>query len=162
MTWRMTWKSDPAALAIADRHYSRQKPGTKQFTQNCQNLVLIRSNALWVTAFPKAEHVKHQWAGAWMNSFFRNEGDERSSDLIRAAVAITRFVRGTPPALGMLTFVDPKHVPPTKVRGEDVYGYCYRKAGFHLVGFSKTKRLWAWRLFVEDMPPPAAPWEYDL
>jgi len=77
--WRKTWKSDPAALALADRHYSRQKPGTKQFTQNCRNLVLIRENALWVTAFPKAEHVKHAWAGAWMNSFFRNEGSELSS-----------------------------------------------------------------------------------
>jgi hypothetical protein len=160
--WRRTWKSDPAALEIADRHYSRQKPGTKQFTQNCRNLVLIRPNAVWVTAFPKAEHVKHAWAGAWMNSFFRNEGDELSSELIRAAVAITRAECGFEPPLGMLTFVDPKHVRPTKVRGETLYGYCYLKAGFKHVGFSKTKKLWAWQMLPEDMPAPMSALEYIL
>lgn len=162
MTWRRTWKSDPAALVIADRHYSRQKPGTKQFTQNCRNLVLIRPGALWVTAFPKAEHVKHVWAGAWMNSFFRNESEELSSDLIRAAVAITRAAVGFEPALGMVTFVDPRHVRPTMVRGEKLYGYCYLKAGFKHVGFSKVKKLWAWQMLPEDMPAPAEPQEYDL
>lgn len=159
MMWRKTWKSDPAALALADRHYSRQKPGTKQFTQNCRNLVLIRENALWVTAFPKAEHVKHAWAGAWMNSFFRNEGSELSSQLILEAVAFTRAFVGFEPELGMVTFVDPKHIRPTKVRGTDIYGYCYLKAGFKHVGFSKTKKLWAWQMLPEDMP---APMEYDL
>lgn len=156
--WRITWKSDPEALKIADRHYSRQKPGTKQFTQNCRNLVLIREDALWVTAFPKAEHVKHAWAGAWMNSFFRNEGDEISSKLILAAVAITRAEVGFDPPLGILTFVDPKHVRPIKVRGVDIYGFCYMKAGFQHVGFSKTKKLWAWQLLPEKMPDPAFPW----
>ncbi len=159
MTWRKTWKSDPAALELADRHYSRQKPGTKQFTQNCRNLVLIRDKALWVTAFPKAEHVKHAWAGAWMNSFFRNEGNEISSKLILEAVALTRTYIGFEPPLGMVTFVDPKHVRPTKVRGVDIYGYCYLKAGFRHVGFSKTKKLWAWQLLPENMPEPA---EFDL
>jgi len=159
--WRKTWKSDPAAREIADRHYNRQKPGTSQFTQPGRNLVLVREDALWVTAFPFPQYVMHKWAGAWMNSLFRNEGKELSSELILAAVAITQTEWDCPP-LGMLTFVDPKYVRPTKVRGVDIYGFCYMKAGFKHVGFSKTKKLWAWQLEPWDMPPPAQPWEYDI
>lgn len=29
--WCERMKTDPSAVAIADRHYSRQSPGTKQF-----------------------------------------------------------------------------------------------------------------------------------
>ena len=32
--------------------------------------------ALWVTSFPFAQYVRHQWAGAWVCSAFRNEGVE--------------------------------------------------------------------------------------
>ena len=31
--WEITTKCDPACLALADRHYSRQKVGTAQFTR---------------------------------------------------------------------------------------------------------------------------------
>jgi len=79
--------------------------------------------------------------------------------LILEAVAYTRAFVRFEPELGMVTFVDPKHIQPTKVRGADVYGYCYLKAGFKHVGFSKTKKLWAWQMLPEDMP---APMEYDL
>lgn len=159
--WRRTWKSDPDAREIADRHYNRQKPGTAQFTQPGRNLVLLRNDALWVTAFPFAEYVRHAWAGAWINSLFRNEGGEICSKLIRAAVAIT-LTEWAPPPLGMITFVDPEHVRPTKVRGETIYGFCYLKAGFKHVGFTKVKKLWAWQMLPEDMPTPAEAWEHDL
>src|SRR3546814_5718281 len=88
------------------------------------------------------------WAGAWVNSLFRHEGQELASDLILDAVAATRCV-WDPPELGMITFVDPKKTPGTVVRGERIHGYCYRKAGFEHVGFTKGG-LWAWQLLRSE------------
>jgi hypothetical protein len=116
--------------------------------------VLIQERALWTTSWPFAEYVKHAWPGAWVNSLFRNEGEGLASEMILAAIAATRFI-WEPPALGMITFVDPKSVPGTPVRGERIYGHCYQRAGFRHVGFTKGG-LWAWQLLPEDMPEPMA------
>ena len=154
MGWSLSHRASPSSCAIADRHYNRQKVGSPQFVPPGRCLVLIDDAvpALWVTSWPFAEYVKHEWAGAWVNSCFRNEGDGTASDMIRAAVAVTRS-QWTPPLLGMVTFVDPRAVPGTMVRGERVYGYCYSRAGFRHVGFTK-RGLWAWQLLPEDMPEP--------
>lgn len=149
--WRLSHRASPAGCAIADRHYNRQKIGSPQFVPPGRCLVLIRDDALWTTSWPFAEYVKHAWAGAWVNSLFRNEGDDRASDMILAAVAATRFL-WEPPTLGMVTFVDPRAVPGTPVRGQRIYGHCYQRAGFRHVGFTKGN-LWAWQLLPEDMPP---------
>lgn len=151
--WRVSHRASPAGCAIADRHYNRQKVGAPQFVPPGRCLVLIRDDALWVTSWPFAEYVKHDWAGAWVNSLFRNEGDDRASDLIRDAVAATRF-QWEPPALGMVTFVDPRGVPGTMVRGERIFGHCYQRAGFQHVGHTKGG-LWSWQLLPEDMPAAA-------
>lgn len=81
---------------------------------------------------------------------FRNEGTERASDLIREAVKRTKEI-WEPPPLGIITFVDRKHVRPTKVRGWDVYGFSYWKAGFKHVGFTKGG-LDAWQMLPSEMP----------
>lgn len=31
MTWRLSWRADPAGAVLADRHYNRQRVGSKQF-----------------------------------------------------------------------------------------------------------------------------------
>lgn len=105
-------------------------------------------DALWVTSWPFAEYVQHDWAGAWMNSAFRKEGNEVASELIREAVAITRGYFGTMPGLGMVTFVDA-----TKIRPKQTPGYCYLMAGFEHVGFTKAG-LWVWQMLPERMPEP--------
>lgn len=153
MIWRLSHRADKAALLLADRHYNRRKIGSPQFVPPGRCVVLLAQDgqALWVTSYPFAEYVKHAWAGAWVNSLFRREGGEhQASEMIREAVAVTRSV-WEPPELGMITFVDPKHVPPTKVHGEDVYGWSYGKAGFRHVGFTKAG-LWAWQLLPSNMP----------
>lgn len=99
---------------------------------------------------PFAEYVKHEWAGAWMNSLFRNEGPVLSSDLIRSAVAATRMIWPEVPPLGMVTFVDPN-----KTRHKRDPGRCYRKAGFKVVGKTKSGLI-ALQLLEPDMPDPAA------
>ena len=83
-----------------------------------------------------------------MCSAFRNEARELhlSSELIVEAVAATRAFFGEPPALGMVTFVDPK-----KTHRKRDPGRCYRKAGFEHVGFTKAG-LYALQLLPENMP----------
>lgn len=146
----MSHRADLPARLLADRHYNRQKVGTPQFmpTGSCVVFLTECGRAVWGTSAPFAEHVKHAWAGAWVNSIFRNEGAGLSSELIREAVAATLAHYGDPPALGMVTFVDAG-----KVRSKRVPGWCYRQAGFEHVGFTEGG-LWAWRLRPERMPPP--------
>jgi hypothetical protein len=152
MIWQLSDRADPPAVAIADRHYNRQKPGTPQFVPPGRCLVLLTPDdgALWVTSWPFAEYVRHAWPGAWINSLFRNEAPDRylSSDLIRDAVAATRAFYGGPPELGMVTFVDAK-----KTRRKRDPGRCYIKAGFHRVGFTKGG-LVALQMLPPDMPDP--------
>lgn len=134
MNWRLSHRADPRALPLADKHYNRQKPGTPQFVPpgRCVVLLTPEADALWVSSWPFAEYVKHEWAGAWICSCFRNESNHLSSDLVKQAEAVTRFVWGEPPELGFVTFVDP-----TKVRKKRDFGRCYRKAGWKVIG--KTK-----------------------
>jgi hypothetical protein len=141
---------------MADRHYNRQKVGSPQFVPPGRCVVLRADGALWVTSWPFAEYVRHAWAGAWVNSLFRRESGALASDLIVEAVAITRWF-WEPPPLGLVTFVNPLKVPAVKRRGQDIYGYCYLKAGFRHVGFT-AGGLWAWQLLPGAMPDPMMPY----
>jgi hypothetical protein len=151
MRWTLSYRADPRALPLADRHYNRQKVGSPQFVPpgRCLVLLALCGRALWVTSWPMAEYVKHQWAGAWMNSLFRNEGAGLSSELIREAVAATRAHFGAPPAIGMVTFVDRD-----QVRAKRDPGRCYRRAGFSAVGETKGGLL-ALQMLPEVMPAAA-------
>lgn len=153
MYWTLSHRADRPARKLADRHYNRQSVGASGFVPPGRCLVLLGadSRAVWVTSWPFAEYVRHAWAGAWVNSLFRNEGDELSSDLIRQAVAATRWRYGEPPALGMITFVDA-----SKVRHKRDPGRCYTRAGFRRVGYTKGG-LVALQLLPADMPPPEPP-----
>lgn len=132
--WRISHRADPRAVCLADRHYNRQKPGTPQFVPPGRCLVLLtpEANALWVSSWPIAEYVKHEWHGAWICSCFRNEGPHLSSDLIRQAVAVTRWHWGDPPPQGFVTFVDAE-----KVRHKRDPSRCYRRAGWSVIGHTK-------------------------
>lgn len=146
--WQRSNRAAPAAVAIADRHYNRQSVGSAQFVPPGACLVLTAPGAVWVTSWPKAEYVKHAWAGAWVNTCFRKEGDGLASEMIRAAVAVTLWYWPDVPALGMVTFVDP-----AKVRRKRDPGRCYRKAGFKHVGFTASG-LWAYQMTPDAMPEP--------
>ena len=160
MIWQTSWRADPRAARIADRHYSRQNVGADQFMPAGRAAVFLVQNeagqAVWGTSWPFAEYVKHAWAGAWICSIFRNEGAGRASDMILEAVAATRATFGEPPPQGMITFVDRSKVRPTIVRGREVYGWSFRKAGFVEVGETKELGLLALQLRPEDMPPARA------
>jgi hypothetical protein len=80
-----------------------------------------------------------------------------SSDLIREAVAATRWFHSTEeswnepmPEDGMITFIDESEVQ------SDNPGYCYLCAGFERVG-STDGGLVAVQLLPDKMPEPHAP-----
>ena len=152
MRWSLSWRADPAARVIADRHYNRQSVGAVQFVPPGRCLVLLTEDhkALWITSWPFAEYVKHAWGGAWMCSCFRNEGAGLSSELIREAVAATRAALGEPPAIGFVTFVDRD-----KTRRKRDPGRCYRRAGWHVCG-ETAGGLVALQLLPSEMPPGEA------
>lgn len=151
--WCLSYRTDPSARPLADRHYNRQHVGATGFVPPGRCLVLLADDesALWVTSWPFAEYVKHDWPGAWINSTFRNEGKRLSSDLIREAVAMSRWRWPTVPALGMVTFIDEKKVKPKRDPG-----YCYLQAGFVVAGRTKGGLL-ALQMWPDVMPEPLAP-----
>jgi hypothetical protein len=161
MIWQYTKRADKAAAKIADRHYSRQKPGTDQFTPPGRVLVLTtkKYDAVWATSWPYSEYVNRVYPDAWLNSLFRNEGDYLASDLITEAISATKWFSinkwnsSKPPESGMITLIDTKKVKPIKRRGSLHYGYVYEKAGFKHVGFTEGG-LMIFQLLPEDMPEP--------
>lgn len=153
--WRASHRADTPARELADRHYSRQKPGSPQFMPpgSCRVLLAENKKAVFGLSYPKTEYVKHAWAGAWICSIFRNEqAGPLASQMIADAMAIFQTHYEVPP-LGCVTFVDPKEVPGIMERGERIKGFCFYKAGFELVGETKSGKL-AWQLRPEKMPPP--------
>lgn len=146
MYWRLSYRADIAALPLANRHYSRQKPETGQFVApgRCVVLTGLGADALWVSLWQK--HVDHAWKDAWVCSLFRNESDVLSSALIRQAVAATRFGWPVVPAQGMVTFVDA-----ARVRRKRDPGRCFLRAGFEPCGTTKGG------LLAFQMPPDAMP-----
>lgn len=166
MPWAISTRADPRCCAIADRHYSRQKIGSPQFMPPGGCCVLYTGTpgdgeAVWGVSTPFTEYVKHQWAGAWMCSIFRNEGAGLATELIWSAIAATRAVVGEPPALGLVTFISRKHVKPFISRrwgGEvrAIWGQTFRQAGFREVGETKSGLL-ALQLLPADFPEPVSP-----
>lgn len=155
MMWMQSNRADPEVVPLADRHYNRQKIGSPQFAPPGRCLVLKTAgpDAFWITSWPFAEYVKHAWGGAWICSAFRNEGPHLSSSLIRDAVSATLAHYGTPPTLGMVTFVNV-----TKVRNKRDPGRCYLRAGFKNCGMTKGGLI-ALQLLPDDMPPPEPAWQ---
>lgn len=151
--WTLSNRADADALPLANRHYNRQSPDSPQFVPPGRCLVLLTRNrdALWITSWPFAQYVKHAWAGAWVCSCFRNEGQTLSSELIREAVAVTRWKWRNVPSLGMITFVDTE-----KVRKKRDFGRCYRRAGWQVCGESKGGLL-CLQLLPNEMPDPVEP-----
>lgn len=158
MIWIRTWKADPRAAAIADRHYPKRKKGSRQFAPPARHVLPYidrDAQALWVTIWPDYELTQHGLGDSWICSRFRNErppGSLRSSDLILEALAATRDELGAPPSGGTLTFVDEDEVSSPNP------GYCFLCAGFvRLPIRTKYRKLHVLRLAPEDHPDPAPP-----
>lgn len=140
--WKLVGRTDSRARTLADRHYSRKRPGAVEFCPPGNNIVLLGLNndALWVShrPDPSANLATPRMDGFeyWDNPYFRNESSGRASEMIREAIAITLWIWAPLseliPSDGFHSFVDSRYVKPTIRRGQPVYGYCFQKAGFEL------------------------------
>lgn len=92
MIWQESDPFDPRGRWLADRHYSRQNIGAPRFVPpgRCAVFVTPVGDAVWATLWQKPEYTKHQWAGAWNCSIFRNEGPYKATQLILDAVGDTQ------------------------------------------------------------------------
>ena len=151
MLWHLSHRCDSEVRPLADRHYNRQHVGAPNFAPPGRCLVLktAEADAFWVSSWPFAQYVKHEWAGAWICSAFRNESPHLASELITQALACTRFYWGdAPEPFGMITFVNAD-----KVRHKRDPGRCFKKAGFKHAGFTQGGLI-ALQLRPFEMPAP--------
>lgn len=162
----LSWAADPAVARLADGHYSRQKPGSDQFSPPGRKLVLKTAEvdpetglpwAAWVTSWPFPQYVNREWKTAWLNALFvRRGGAHLASALIRWGVAHTRAKWPEVPPDGFITMVDPAKIAAKtghyRTRGT---GWCYLKAGWRHVGFTKGG-LWVFQQLPAEMPPAEA------
>lgn len=149
MRWQKSWKRDPRALKLADRHYNRTKPGSLGFGPPGRSITLCVEDqqevtALWMTVFPRFSTV-------WINNLFRNEGIHRSSKLIIEAIACSKYKWADEvPSEGIITYVNPK-----MVRKKRDPGRCYKAAGFIEIGETGGGLL-IFQMKKEDMPEAQA------
>ncbi len=127
--WQVRTRFDDAAIALADRHYSRRpdKIGSNQVGGVSQNLTLVTpcERALWVTRYMKPGRAFDK-LDAWRCSYFRNEGAGLSSELILAAMELTDLMFVVVPPDGWVTWIDTRKVRSTNP------GYCFKQAGWWL------------------------------
>lgn len=85
--WFRVDKFDARAATLADRHYSRQTVGSDQVMGPGKTLLMITpdENAVWGVVYNLDAIGEYRWR----NSIFRNESPSRSSELVRAATAMT-------------------------------------------------------------------------
>lgn len=147
--WWQVGHNDPRAAALADRHYSRQTPGSVQFTAPGRKLVLLSDDerALWAAV----ENLDPAGRRKWRVAIFRNEGQSLSSDLVREATARTlgfwtRFYGGCP-AVPLRTEVDVR-----KVRAKRDPGRCFLRAGWRRVPDEEVARAAGRGMAVLEAP----------
>jgi hypothetical protein len=159
MHWYISDQYDPRVAQLADRHYSRMRPGTRQIAPPGRMLVLVDQDAyasevsaVWVSSWPYAAMLRRTWATeSWMDTLFRNESPVLSSELILEAIAATRWYWGMPPRDGIVTIIDQRKVKSVNP------GYCYKMAGFQHSGYTQRDRLHILQLLPEAMPAARMP-----
>lgn len=148
--WVKVSKRDPRACALADRHYSRRKPGSGQFMPPGQTIVLLSADEAsvygWWRPDPRSGIRAMNGLDGWTCTIFRKEGPGIASEMILEA---ERFIADCGPD-GLITYVFDK-----KVRSSNP-GFCFKMAGYKATGRSadnkKTLLQKPWTAVI----PPAA------
>lgn len=125
---------DPEMAALADRHYSRQTPGARQFSGNGRKLVLrnCEGTVLFIWMASIEGYVRPDNQIGYNCSLFRNESARRSSEIILEAEEFA-FKRWGPARL--FTYVNP-----AKIKSSNP-GFCFLCAGWTRDGYSKSGLL---------------------
>lgn len=152
--WTPTTRADWRVSRLADRHYSRQTPGSRQFTPPGQVVILfiphptdsdqVWAGWAWHRPFPGKAKRYDGYDGWYNNCFFRNESPIPSSILIQHAYQWV-LDRWEYPEFGFDTYVWLEKIRSTNP------GYCYQMAGWVKDGWSKDKKKRRLYLPVEKL-----------
>ncbi len=112
-------KWDQESRALADRHYSREKIGSRQFIPPGETVVLRNPEGTWLFVWQKSKYRLDNQTG-WNCSIFRNESKRLSSEIISKC---EEFVEGR-----KYTFINPH-----KIKSSNP-GCCFKKAGWKRKG----------------------------
>lgn len=134
--WNVVLDGNPTARDIFSRHYSyRPRNGGRAnelIVGPGFKLLLLSHDGGALCCWRKERHRADGQQGVECSIFRRESGDLASTMLATAMLrAWERF-----PGERLFTFVDPKKVPPTLVRGNPVWGFCFYKAGWHYAGLT--------------------------
>ena len=138
--WKIVSKGNMGLVGLADRHYTRQTPGSNQCCRPGVNLCLMHSSgkAAWIVWRPIPCVGRMDNLEAWECTLFRNESNLLSSSLIESAVEVTHRQWGWPPRDGLITSVGIEET--AKRRGKaNQPGHCFIMAGWSPVGARKDK-----------------------
>ncbi len=129
--WQESDKGARRLIELADRHYTRQQPGTNQCCRPGVNFVLLLSDgsAAWVVWRPIPKVGRKDGLEAWECTLFRNEGRRLSSGLIKEAAEITFNKWGWPPRHGFITSVGVSETRARRSR-QSRPGHCFLMAGW--------------------------------
>lgn len=143
--WMEMKDGDDSCRAIFDQHYSRYvyKDGRKPklFMGPGEKMVLLRADGRALFGWRKFKSDDGQQG---VNcAIFRNEGGGLASELLLEAMDLA-WARW--PGERFFTYVDPRHVQPTMVKGPHgvfypVWGYCFYRAGWKFCGVSKSGKI---------------------
>lgn len=146
---------------LADRHYSRQKPGDPRFTRPGFNMVLRASGplglAVWVWFRPKWESgivgtERKDKLRAIECTLFRNESGLLSSELIIDACRMLEFwdrANDVEWPDGAITGIN--SIATKKRRSKHVEpGWCYRQAGWEVFEHNTSPRADLWLRFTTE------------
>lgn len=156
MRWTLAHKFHSRCVALADRHYSRQKLGTPQFCRPGYNLTLYARDqrggeAVFNWWRPRWDVGRKDGLRAIECTIFRNETEWLSSELVVEAAAAVQCWERMEDGVALITSVNSVATRRRRSR-RHLPGHCFRVAGWvdleHSVG-----RADVWLL----CPPNALP-----
>ena len=136
---------DAECAALADRHYSRQSPGSKQFTPPARKLILrdTEGKVVFAWIWPKFRLDGQRGLNC---TIFRNESERISSEIILEAerMAVEKWGVGLFSYRRAYTFIDPACLRTSKKRGAEFChwppGRCFLEAGWRFAGISAKRK----------------------
>lgn len=120
-------RCDVESRLLADRHYSRQTIGSREFMGNGRTLVLRDTAGTLVFGWLYPKAAMHVIDAVWC-SIFHNESAWRSSDAILEAERMALEKWSDAPRFA--TYIDPRKITSRNP------GYCFKVVGYKHVGQS--------------------------
>lgn len=126
-------RADSELAVLADRHYSRQLIGSRQFVAPGRNLVYRDREGLcvfvWLWQFPEFRDDNEE---GYCCAMFHNESPRLSSEIILEAEEMASKEWGPN---RLFTYVKPSAILSVNP------GFCFKQAGWRFVRSSKDKHL---------------------